>query len=224
MIPLGDENPSKSLPLVMWILILLNALVFLSEFAQSSSGYERTIRVFGLTPYRIMREGSYSTFFTSMFLHADIFHLGGNMLFLYVFGDNIEGRCGHTSFLIYYLLSGIGASILHIMLDPYSTIPTIGASGAISGVLAGYVVLFPNARIRTLISLGWFIRVARIPAYLMIGSWFLYQLIYALFVVESSVAYWAHIGGFITGLILIKFFARRKQSSSYYYPEMSSHY
>ncbi len=223
MIPLGDENPSKSLPLVMWILILLNVLVFLSEFAHGSNGYEQMITAFGLTPYSIIREGYYLTFFTSMFLHADVFHLGGNMLFLYVFGDNIEDRCRHTSFLVYYLLSGIGASALHIGLDPYSTIPTIGASGAISGVLAGYVVLFPHARIRTLVSLGWFIRVARIPAYLMIGSWFLYQLVYALFVSESTVAYWAHVGGFIMGLVLIRLFAHRKQLPGYY-PEKSYSY
>ena len=224
MIPLGDENPSKSPPLVMWILILANVLVFLSEFAQDYNGYEKIIMTFGLTPYRIVRDGSYSTFFTSMFLHADVFHLGGNMLFLYVFGDNIEDRCGHTSFLVYYMLSGIGASLLHIALDPYSTIPTIGASGAISGILAGYLVLFPHARIRTLVSLGWFIRIAKIPAYLMIGSWFLYQVVYGILVAESTVAYWAHIGGFITGLLLIRLFARRQQPATYQYPQFSYHY
>lgn len=215
MIPLGDENPSKSPAFVTWILILTNVLVFLFEFTQSSSGYEQMIIAFGLTPYSVLRQGTYVTFLTSMFLHADIFHLGGNMLFLYVFGDNVEDSCGHTGFLIFYLIAGVGASLLHVALDPSSTIPTIGASGAISGLLAAYVVLFPRARIRTLLSLGWFIRVVRVPAYIMIGTWFLYQLLYALLVSDPMVAYWAHIGGFITGLVLIRPFARRRPESTY---------
>ncbi|MFH0848209.1 MAG: rhomboid family intramembrane serine protease [archaeon] len=215
MIPLGDENPSRAPTFVTWTLILANVLVFLFELSQGFDGYEQMIIAFGLTPHTLLHEGTYVTLLTSMFLHADIFHLGGNMLFLYVFGDNVEDSCGHTGFLIFYLISGVGASILHVVLDPYSTIPTIGASGAISGLLAAYVVLFPRARIRTLLSLGWFIRMVRVPAYIMIGTWFLYQLLYAFLVSDSMVAYWAHIGGFITGLALIRLFARRRPESTH---------
>jgi len=154
---------------------------------------------------------------TSMFLHGGLLHLFGNMLYLYIFGDNIEDMCGHLSFFVFYILSGILASLAFALTAWGSKVPAVGASGAISGVLGGYIVLFPKVRIRTAVTLGWFIRLINVPAYVMIGFWFAYQFLLALATVETGVAYWAHVGGFAAGAALVKVFARRKRYHPMYY-------
>jgi len=148
---------------------------------------------------------------TSMFLHADITHIGGNMLYLWVFGDNIEDACGHLSFLLLYLLAGVAGSLAMLLLEPTSTIPAIGTSGAISGVLGGYVLLYPKARIRTLVFGFILVRFILLPAYVLSGFWFLLQFLYGVVGVTTGVAYWAHIGGFIAGILLISLFASRRR-------------
>jgi len=154
---------------------------------------------------------------TSMFLHGGLLHLFGNMLYLYIFGDNIEDMCGHLPFFLFYTVSGITASLAFALTAWGSTVPAVGASGAISGVLGGYMILFPKVRIKTAVTLGWFIRLIYVPAYLMIGMWFAYQFLLALLAVETGVAYWAHIGGFAAGVVLVKVFARRKRYHPMYY-------
>jgi membrane associated rhomboid family serine protease len=159
-------------------------------------------------------------FLTSMFLHGGILHLAGNMLYLYVFGDNVEDLCGHIPYLAFYLACGFAGSLFQLVSDWGSTIPSIGASGAISGLLGAYVYLFPNARIRTAVTLGIFIRMVRVPAYFLIGFWFLYQITLGLLSADASVAYWAHIGGFLGGLVLARIFVRRREA----HPLFRNHY
>jgi membrane associated rhomboid family serine protease len=216
MFPLGDENPSYTRPFVTYTLILINVAVFLWEII-GPFPLEYVFEVYGFIPARLdamIREKAIDpyvafTLLSSMFLHADPLHILGNMIYLWVFGDNVEDTCGHTGFIIFYLLSGLGGGLLHYYSDPASVIPSLGASGAISGVLAGYVLLFPYARIRVAIVGYWgFWRVVRVQALWMIGLWFLMQVFFAFIAGTSGVAYWAHIGGFVAGLALIKLFAR----------------
>jgi len=147
-----------------------------------------------------------------MFVHADILHILGNMIFLYVFGDNIEDALGHVQYLLFYFVCGLIATAADFLSDPYTQVVAIGASGAISGVLGAYMVLYPYARIRTIITLGFFFYIARIPAIFFLGFWFLYQLLYASAPDISGVAYWAHIGGFLAGFLLIRILPKKQGS------------
>lgn len=156
-----------------------------------------------MIPSAVIQGNNLYTFLTSMFLHADIIHLGGNMLFLYVFGDNVEDTFGHVRYLLFYLVAGIAASLLHISATLYlggSGIPTIGASGAIAGVLGAYFVLYPRSKILTLVFFFW-ITIVAIPAVVFLGLWFVYQFLYGSIGAGGGVAYWAHIGGFIAGIV-----------------------
>lgn len=167
---------------------------------------------FTMVPAEIVRGENLHTLFTSMFLHADIFHIGGNMLFLYIFGDNVEDAFGHLPYLLFYFVCGLVADFTHILSTATTAdflIPTLGASGAISGVMGAYILLYPRARIETLI-LAFFIAVVSIPAVFFIGFWFLLQLLYTWLGMSGNVAYWAHIGGFVAGMIL-SLVARRKR-------------
>jgi len=162
---------------------------------------------FGMIPYHVLHGERLYTLFTSMFLHGNIWHLGGNMLFLYVFGDNVEDAFGHGRFLVFYFLSGIAASIAFIWAQFFSgdlLTVAIGASGAIAGVLGAYIVLYPRARILTLVVIGW-IWIVPIPAIIFLGYWFVYQLLYGMLTLGveavTGIAYWAHIGGFVTGIL-----------------------
>jgi membrane associated rhomboid family serine protease len=191
-----------------WTLIAGNVLGFVWQISGSSVRFEEIIYTYGYVPYLVLNQGTYYMFLTSMFLHADWWHLGGNMLFLWVFGDNIEDICGHSPYFFFYLLSGIFASLLFTLFTTDPTIPAIGASGAVSGVLGAYLVRFPHARIRTLVFFGYFVRLTAVPAYVTIGLWFLLQLVYGL-LGAPGVAWWAHVGGFLAGAGLIRVFARR---------------
>jgi len=214
LLPVKDENPLSITPIVTWLLVALCVLVFVWQIA---GDFDTIILDYGFTPARIANGEGYYTLITSMFLHGGLLHLFGNMLYLYIFGDNIEDMCGHVSFFVFYMLSGILASLAFALTAWSSTVPAVGASGAISGVLGGYMVLFPRVRIKTAVTLGWFIKLIYVPAYVMIGFWFAYQFLLALAAVETGVAYWAHIGGFAAGVVLVKVFARRKRYHPMYY-------
>jgi membrane associated rhomboid family serine protease len=202
MLPLGDENPTKIKPIVNWSIIIASILVFLWQTSGGESYFVFSLFNYGLVPARILSGSGFHTFFTSIFLHGGWSHLLGNMLFLIIFGDNIEDCCGHLRYLAFYLASGIAASALWMFTAWGANFPAVGASGAISGVLGAYFILYPNARIRTLIGVGIFWRVIRVPAYVMIGLWFLYQLLLASLPLNTGVAYTAHIGGFLAGMAL----------------------
>ena len=214
MFPLYDENRFRSRPFVTWGLIIVNALVFVWELNYTSwftneAALEAMLRNYGVTPFRFV-EGNGSnalmTLITSMFLHSDFLHIIGNMVFLYIFGDNVEYKFGHAKFLILYLIFGFAGASAHILLsfipggDPF--IPAIGASAAISGVLGAYVVYFPFAKVVTLIFFFFFVRLARVPAYAYIGFWFLLQFINGALDSAGTVGYGAHVGGFIAGFLV----------------------
>lgn len=199
MFPLYDESrtPGK-IPWVTIIFILLNVTLFFI----SLSDIENYIENFGFFPILFLQGKAFFSLFSSMFLHGGLSHLFGNMWFLWIFGDNLENRLGKIRFSIFYLLSGIGGSLLYSFTAVDKSIPVIGASGAISGVLAGYLILFPRNNIRALVLTLWFWRIISIPALIYIGIWFLYQFLFM--GTYSFIAYWAHIGGFLAGLILIQ--------------------
>ncbi|MGE3269595.1 MAG: rhomboid family intramembrane serine protease [Chloroflexota bacterium] len=223
MIPLSDDPPlRRSFPIVTLTLIAVNIAVFIFELSLGS-GIETLFRSAGVVPQEYALRTDippaaplgilYTTLLTSMFLHGGFLHIGSNMLFLWIFGDNVEDRLGHFRYILFYLLCGLAASAAHIAANLGSTVPSVGASGAIAGVLAGYAVLFPSAHVRTLLFLGPFITMTRVPALLMIGFWFITQLLSGLAMVGATaqttgVAFWAHIGGFIVGLPLV-FLLRR---------------
>jgi membrane associated rhomboid family serine protease len=206
MIPIRDHNPSGTTPWVTWALIALNVGVFLSYWPLFAD--ERALTLFfrdwAMIPALVTVRGEYAGVFTSMFLHGGLMHLAGNMLFLWIFGDNLEDRMGHLPFLAFYLASGVAAGITHIMGGPGSMVPTVGASGAIAGVMGGYLLLFPRARVDILIIILFFVRIITIPAALMLILWFAFQVIAGLGADPDmgGVAYWAHAGGFVAGAVL----------------------
>jgi len=219
LIPLRDENRSQTPPHVTRILIIVNVIVFfitiLPDLSNgnwfyallgNSSSLNRAISMYGLVPYDVLHGQRLYTLFTSMFLHADILHIGGNMLFLYIFGDNVEDAFGHGRYLLFYFISGIAASAAFIWTQVFSGdvwTSAIGASGAIAGVLGAYIVLYPRARILTLVFIGW-IWIIPVPAVFFLGLWFIYQLLYGMLALGveavAGIAYWAHIGGFVAGI------------------------
>ncbi|MHA3914967.1 rhomboid family intramembrane serine protease [Halovulum sp. GXIMD14793] len=159
-----------------------------------------------MIPAMVTQQGDYQSVLTSMFLHGGFMHLAGNMLFLWIFGDNLEDSFGHIWFLIFYLLSGLGAAAAHIVADPTSTVPTVGASGAIAGVMGGYLLLFPKARVDVLLVLGFFWRLIALPAWVVLGVWFGLQVFSGASQVGvggGGVAYWAHVGGFVAGVAMV---------------------
>jgi membrane associated rhomboid family serine protease len=208
MLPIGDENAGTTIkPYVNWTIIGLCILVFLYELILPPGQLDQFFFKYGAIPAQVSQFKDLYTVLTSMFLHGGWSHLLGNMLFLWIFGDNIEDAMGHASYLLFYLICGFAAAALQIALNPTSTIPLIGASGAISGVMGAYIVLFPKGKIRAIVFLGWFGQVLLVPAWVMIGLWFLLQLVSGFSTLGGSdtggVAFWAHVGGFITGALLV---------------------
>jgi membrane associated rhomboid family serine protease len=213
MIPVGDDNTQRRLfPVVTWLLVVLNVLVFLLELA----GGDEFIYTWSFTPAYFSENPTafFITIFTSMFMHAGWLHLGGNMLYLLIFGDNVEDRFGHFKFLIFYILCGMAATFAQYVLAPYVEVPNLGASGAIAGVLGAYLILMPGQRIRVLLGM-W---IVRLPAIIVIGAWIGLQLLSGIGTLASmnaskgGVAYMAHIGGFFAGAILTFFFRKRQRS------------
>ncbi|SEQ36802.1 rhomboid family intramembrane serine protease [Thalassovita taeanensis] len=206
MFPIRDHNPSQQTPYVTYGLIVVNVLVFLSYWSLFSD--ERALNAFfldwALLPARISQGDGYITLLTTMFMHGGLLHLAGNMLFLWIFGDNLEDEMGHVGFLLFYLAAGLGAALTHVIAAPWSAVPTVGASGAIAGVMGGYLLLFPKAKVDILFIFIIFFRIFSVPAWMMLGVWFVLQLISGVGAdpATGGVAYWAHAGGFVVGFIL----------------------
>lgn len=192
-------------------------LIFLYEANLPEAELVELFQTFGVVPARLVGpDPPYYTLVTSAFLHGGWLHLGGNMLYLWIFGNNVEDAMGHVGFLVFYLLSGAAAAVVQVALQPTSTIPMVGASGAIAGVLGAYLVLYPHARILALVPMGFFTQLAEVPAVLFLPLWFLLQLVYGIASlgvqtqVGGGVAFWAHVGGFVAGVLLVRIFARRR--------------
>jgi len=231
MFPLYDENPTEMVPVVTIVIIVLNVLVWLLvQQAGAGEGFISSLCALGAIPADItgrLATGStirlggewlcqtgglgWMTIFSSMFMHGGWMHLIGNMWFLWVFGNNIEDSMGHVRFVLFYALCGVVASVAHIVSDPASAVPTVGASGAISGVMGAYLVLYPRVRVHTLFFLIVFVRVIPLPAWVLLVQWFALQLLSgvgSLSAEGGGVAFWAHIGGFVAGVALIMLFRR----------------
>ncbi len=229
MIPLRDDQPTFSTPFVNYFLIVLNVVVFFWELSVSHRALNSVMFEFGVVPHHMLAvlagqspDGLATAvlpLFTSLFLHASFLHVAGNMLFLWIFGDNVEDYIGHFQYLVFYLVSGVAAGATHILLNQASPVPSVGASGAIAGVMGAYFILYPRARV-----LVWFppIFLFHVPAWLMLGYWFLGNFLsgFATAIAETSqtsggIAFWAHVGGFVAGVIMIHLFGERPQRYRY---------
>lgn len=220
MIPLRDDNPTHSFPFVTIFLIAVNIAVYLMTIPFGRDANADLIKSFGFVPQRFFECISsgriliVGTIFSSMFLHGGIIHLIGNMLYLWIFGNNIEDILGKFRFVLFYCLCGIGAAFMQGMIKPDSVIPMIGASGAVSGILGAYIIRFPRAKVSTLVFLFFFINIIRIPAVIFLGFWIVFQLFAGMGSFASQgggVAFFAHIGGFITGIILSLVFSPKNK-------------
>lgn len=219
MIPLRDINPTERFAIVTFTLIVLNIAVFVYELTLGMTGGEAFLAAFALIPKQLFYPDSATgssipatvTLFTSMFLHGGWLHIAGNMLYLWIFGNNVEDATGRVRFIIFYVLCGLIAAFTFAFMNRSSLTPMIGASGAISGVLGAYVLLYPRARVVTLVLVGFFIRTVEVPALIVLGFWFLLQFLSSLFASVSAggVAWHAHIAGFVAGMALIGLFKRR---------------
>lgn len=222
MFPLRDDIQSESFPIVSILIIVSNSFMWMYEISLGPR-LEDFLWQYGLVPLHVVAYDSFRggffgnafiPMFTSIFMHGGWMHIIGNMWFLWIFGDNIEGRLGHFKFFLFYLLCGIGASVIHVVSDPASRIPTIGASGAISGVLGAYLISFPHARVLTLFIFFIIIRIIEIPAFAFLIFWFVFQFISSASQVSvqqdaGGVAYWAHMGGFVVGIALLLLFPKK---------------
>lgn len=218
MIPLRDSTRSRSSPIVVYSIIALVVGVFL--YTQGLGSEQRQMAfymTYGAIPRAITQgpwPAAWLSLVTSMFLHGSWLHVAGNMLYLWVFGDNVEDAMGHGRFVVFYLLTGVVAALVHVTTQPASAVPLIGASGAIAGILGAYLVLYPRARVTSLVILFPFIRFIDLPAVLVLSLWFVLQLYQGLATLGASgvatVAFWAHVGGFIAGAVLAPIFARRR--------------
>ncbi len=212
MIPIKDDNYLESFPYMTVALITINAAVFLVQILSGEFGKMLTYD-FSVTPYNIFHPQShevYITLFTSMFLHAGISHLLGNMIFLWIFGDDIEDALGHFRYLLFYIVCGLAAILLHSVIYHGSHIPVLGASGAISGILGAYFLLYPEVRVLTIVPIFFIIRFVWIPSTFFLIIWFAFQLLYAANPSSHQIAFLAHIGGFLAGLGIIYLFFPNK--------------
>ncbi len=221
LIPLRDDRHLQARPLVTYTLIGACSLLFLLQQSLEGVESQRLIYSFGIIPALLLEHARLApglvfvspeaTLFTSMFLHAGWFHLIGNMLYLWIFGDDVEDSMGRFRYLVFYLLCGLAGALSHVVAHPTSGIPVVGASGAVSGVLGAYLLLYPHARILVLLP-GRFRRLVRLPAFLVLGFWIVFQLLNTAFAgaQEGGVAWYAHIGGFVTGMALVPLFKHRK--------------
>ena len=222
MFPLRDDNPTERTPFVTIALIVVNILVFLWEVSLPVPAREAMFQNLALVPRYLTQGAAFDapippvlTIVTSMFLHGGFMHVGGNMLYLWIFGNNIEDRLGSGRFLLFYLICGTAAALLQVAMAPASRIPMVGASGAIAGVLGAYILLFPHARVLILFIFGFFLRTSYVPAMIVLGLWFVMQLFSGVGSLgvptradTGGTAFFAHIGGFVAGLVLVKLFER----------------
>ncbi|MEM6480442.1 MAG: rhomboid family intramembrane serine protease [Pseudomonadota bacterium] len=206
MIPIRDHNPSNRTPYVTYALIALNVVIFLAYWPlfDQPRALMAFYDVYAMVPAQVSTRGEFGTLLSSMFLHGGWLHLGGNMLFLWIYGDNMEDEMGHLGFLLFYLASGLAAAVAHYIAAPMSQVPTVGASGAIAGVMGGYLLLFPKARIDILFFIIILIRIFTLPAWVVLAIWFALQIFGGIGADLSTggVAYWAHAGGFLAGIVL----------------------
>jgi membrane associated rhomboid family serine protease len=227
MFPIQDTVPSRSTPLVTWGIILLNGLIFLRELSLPPERLEHLLATLGLIPARLGADPeAWWTVLTSMFLHGGGLHFLGNRWVLYRFGDAVEDRLGHGPYLGFYLLCGLAAALTHYFTNPTSTLPTVGASGAIAGVLGAYFLLFPTAQVVTLIPIFFFPFFVEIPAVVFLGIWFVSQLfsgtlslLNTQYAAYESVAFWAHVGGFVAGMVLLPLFKKSRTQYRRYYAD-----
>jgi membrane associated rhomboid family serine protease len=236
MLPLRDNIPTSRTPYVTYVFIVANILVYFfwqkggfSLGGPTSGQYVCQLQDWAAIPYEVTHPGdqveittgcaaptapTWATLFTAMFMHGGLLHLGGNMLFLWIFGNNVEDAMGHVKFVIFYLLGGLAALALHVLTDLNSQTPTLGASGAIAAVLGAYALLFPRARVITVIFIVFFFTILELPALLVLGGWFVLQALSASMDASGGVAYFAHIGGFIFGLLAIRLFASKQRTKA----------
>jgi membrane associated rhomboid family serine protease len=239
MIPLKDTISRIGFPFIIWILIILNGIIFVFEVAIPKDILERTFYLFGLVPAKYsyprwafihdLPFDHYLSFVTNMFLHGGWLHILGNMWFLYLFGSRVEDQMGHIRFLVFYFFAGIAANLIYFLVDVHSTIPEFGASGAIAGIMGAYIVMFPRARILTLIPIFFFPFFVELSAFFYIGYWFILQLFSGTLSLtfhdaQGGIAWWAHIGGFIVGIVLLPFLRRKEHSYRESYPDETYHY
>jgi len=224
--PLRDTVRARSFPVVNWLLLGANVAVFLLMTSGGLGSFERLTARFALIPAQLApaRPLEYATLLSSMFMHGSWFHLLSNMWTLYIFGDNVEDRMGSGRYLVFYLLAGLAAGLVQVSFDRTSVIPTVGASGAIAGVLGAYLILFPRGRVITLIPLFFFIQFVEIPAAFYLGLWFLSQLSSGLLSLGAAgdfggIAWWAHVGGFVFGVATVVLFARRPRVYRQWYAD-----
>jgi len=230
MFPFRDNIPSRTFPIITILLILTNVLAFFFELSVSPKMLNSFFMTYGVVPVHVYSwpasdqpfSALIQPFFTSMFLHGGWLHLIGNMWYLWIFGDNVEDRLGHIRYLVFYFACGVGAGVVHLLLNPNSMVPSVGASGAIAGVLGAYLVSYPFARILTLVPIFFFFQVIEIPALIVLGLWFVMQFFYGTVSLAAStsaagggVAWWAHVGGFVIGIILVGRLARKPRYASY---------
>lgn len=220
MIPLRDVIPSRTRPVATTALVALNALVFVRQFGLAPDDVEAFIRTYGLTPATF----AWSAVVSSMFVHGGLMHFLGNMLYLWIFGDNVEDRMGHGRFVLFYLLCGVGAAIGHVVSQPESLVPTIGASGAIAGVMGAYFVLYPHSRVLTLIPLIIIWEIVELPAIFLLGFWFILQLfsaganaLAATAGASGGIAFVAHVAGFVIGAAGVWVFKQRQPRGGWRY-------
>ena len=239
MFPISDTIPRLRFPYVTWALIIINGIIFLFEISIPKDTLQMVLYLFGLVPARYsypqwayihgLPFDHYLSFLTNMFLHGGWVHIIGNMWFLYLFGSGVEDRLGHGRFLIFYLLSGIAASVIYYLFAIHTEVPVMGASGAIAGIMGAYLVMFPKAKILTLILIVFYPLFVEISAFFYIGYWFFLQLFSGTLALsyqatEGGVAWWGHVGGFIAGVVLLPFFRTKKVSQRKRYPDETYDY
>jgi membrane associated rhomboid family serine protease len=221
VIPIRDDLRTRRIPVVNYMLIAINVIVFILMWL-AGSNQDAIVYQFALIPANLVANinlANVSDIFTSMFMHGGLAHLAGNMLYLWIFGDNVEDRLGRFGYLVFYLVGGLIASLTHVLTNLGSQIPTVGASGAIAAVLGAYLVMYPQSRVATFIPLGFFMRLTMLPASIVLGLWFVLQLFNGFLSLGGpdvgGVAFWAHIGGFVTGVVVGLFFRGRRQTPEY---------
>lgn len=221
MIPIRDEIKTRRTPIITYVLIALNIFVFILQW-MAGPNQEALIYEYALIPGNLttsVNVDNVTDIFSSMFMHAGFLHLAGNMLYLWIFGDNVEDALGRVKYLFFYLVGGVVAALTHVLFNPNSQIPTVGASGAIGAVLGAYLILYPQSRVLTFIPIGFFMRLQLLPAAIVLGLWFILQLFNGVASLGGSdvagTAFWAHIGGFVAGMLMAKLFAPRKRKPNY---------